>query len=193
MDLVVEQRVIFDLLQSHSLSKLFGRQLSIQFLFLFFLFLLFLKNEFDETGFAEEVENLLISPFVFWVQVELERSFEKSWLLRNNGDGLSNLLQVDLANIDSIDLDLAATELNDSGKCECNGTLTSSSPSDNTNLFAAFDFHRELLEHFLSGWSVLELHFFELDGSLAWPCLLLVPWLVFSLLRNIEQFEALLN
>ena len=44
----------------------------------------------------QKLENILVATLVLWVQVKPQSTLEKSWLLRNDRDGLTHLLKIDL-------------------------------------------------------------------------------------------------
>jgi hypothetical protein len=83
--------------------------------------------------------NFLGSAFVLGIQIEAEGSSEKVGILRDDGDLLSELVDVDSADIDSVDLNFASEDLDNSGEGLCDGRLAGTSAADDANLHAWLD------------------------------------------------------
>lgn len=189
----VQEGIVFDSLVSRRLGELLWSELGLELHLLLVLFLLLLEDELNKSCLLQESKNVCVTSLVLWVQVEPECALEKSWLLRNDGDGLAHLLKIDLIDVNSINLNLAAADLNDSCQSKSDCALSSSCSSDNSDLLASLDSKRELSKYQLGGWSVLELNIFELDLALGWPGLLRISLLLLVLLGNVKKLEAFLD
>lgn len=93
VDVETKERLIFLLL-------LIGLLLRFTFLFrlLFFLLLLlllFFVDDINNSRLVEDLKNFLIGALIKWVKVVSEGSLEKSWLLRDDSDLVSELSNAD--------------------------------------------------------------------------------------------------
>ena len=103
------------------------------------------------------------------------------------------MLQVQHANILTINHDFAGFELHDARDSGADSGLSSTSSTNDSNLFAWFDCEAELIQDDVGVLPVAEDHVLKVDTSLSWPlcCSLLGALELF--LGNVLKLEYSLN
>jgi len=106
---------------------------------------------------------------VSWIKIVSKSSFEKNWILWDNSDETSQVVEVDFRNIYSIDGNFSREKLNNSTNRDTDCALSRSSSSNNTNFLLWIDSEGEFIKYNLSVWSVFQINVLELDQTLFWP------------------------
>lgn len=117
LDLEVENGLDAQLILRGGGSGILQIKHEVQLLLLFFLLFLSFHDQFDKASLLEKVNDFIVGVDAFWVHVRPECSIEKYRVLWNDGQRVSDLFQTDLADINSIDKDLTACDLDYT--CEC--------------------------------------------------------------------------
>jgi len=105
----------------------------------------------------------------FWVDVESEGTSEESWVLRNSGNLLSQVLKLDLLDIDTVNPDGSSLDLKDSQQSETKSRFTSTGSTNNTDLETVIDIEVQSLKNLIESWSVPELDALQGNLALLWP------------------------
>ena len=101
----------------------------------------------------------------FGVEVEAERSGEKTGFLSDDGDFVSQVVDGNFFGAVTIDDDFSFLDFHDSAQGIGHSTFSCGGTSNNTNLFSSFDFEGQVFENKVSGGSVSEEDVFKLDFS----------------------------
>jgi len=131
-------------------------------------FLIVLEN-LSQTWALQEIVNLFVAVIFFWVDVESEGTSEESWVLRNSGNLLSQVLKLDLLDIDTVNPDGSSLDLKDSQQSETKSRFTSTGSTNNTDLETVIDIEVQSLKNLIESWSVPELDALQGNLALLWP------------------------
>ena len=119
--------------------------------------------------FLDQVIDAFIGLLFEGVKVEAETSREESRLLGDHSDLLTQVLQVNLANVDSIDLDVSPGELDDASQRHAESRFAGTGTSHDSNLLTRLDLEAESVQDNLGVGTILELNIIELELSFCRP------------------------
>lgn len=143
--------------------------------------------------FLDQIIDAFIGLLFEGVKVEAETSREESRLLGDHSDLLTQVLQVNLANVDSIDLDVSPGELDDASQRHAESRFAGTGTSHDSDFVPRLDLEGESVQHSLGVGAVLEHNIIELELSFGRPVGRRLHSALLDLLGNILEIEDTLS
>ena len=114
------------------------------------------------------------------IQVELQSAVEKGWVLWNHSNSASELIKVQLLNIDSVDVNATFKDLDNSAHAKADGALASSSSANDTHFLTLFDFVSNSIQNYICVRTIPQFDSPELNSPMLRP--------VWSILEVVRTF-----